>query len=260
MRVVFLGATRFSEAMLRHLMENRFHVEAVFTIPETFHISYSEQPVRNYNYADLRGFAKKHGLRTYEVDSGPGKRIGDYYEVLAGIGADVILVVGWYYMVPKRVRDLAKYGAWGIHASLLPKYGGGAPLVWAMIRGEEEAGVTLFRLGEGVDDGEIIAQEKFPIAFDDTIREVYEKAVERSKGILVHALNNSDTIDYRPQDKKGVEHYPQRRPEDGELDLSKSAMELYNFIRAQSSPYPGAFIRTADGKRLVIERVRIEDD
>ncbi len=260
MRIVFLGATKFSEAMFRHLVENGFHVEAVFTIPERFHISYSEQRVRNYNYADLEDFAKKHGLRSYEVDSVPGKRIGDYYEVLAGIGADVILVLGWYYMVPKRVRDLAKYGAWGIHASLLPKYRGGAPLVWAMIRGEAETGVTLFRLGEGPDDGDIIAQEKFPIAFDDTIREVYQKAVEASKGILVHALNNPGTIEYRPQDKEGGDHYPQRRPEDGELDLSKSAMELYNFIRAQSSPYPGAFIRTADGKRLVIERARIEDD
>jgi len=258
MRIVFMGATKFSEAMLLHLLKNRYEVMAVFTIPEKFHISYSKELVKNYNYANLRPVAKHYHLPIYEVDSIDGKRTTDFYTALKEIRPDLILALGWYYLVPRRIRKLAKYGAWGIHSSLLPKYAGGAPLVWAIIQGEKEAGVTLFRFEDGVDDGDIIAQKSFAIEFEDTIKEVYEKAIATSKEILIKALKKIDQIEFRPQIKKDIERYPQRKPEDGEIDLSKSALEIYNFIRAQSAPYPGAFIRTKDGRKLIIEKARIE--
>jgi methionyl-tRNA formyltransferase len=207
----------------------------------------------------LRPIAEKYNIPFYEVDALPGKRIGDYYDIIKEIEPDLILVMGWYYMVPRRIRELARHGAWGIHASLLPKYAGGAPLVWAMINGEKETGITLFRLGDGVDDGDIIEQKSFVIEFEDTIKEVYEKANEAAKDILVKSLGQIERIMPKPQVESQIEIYPQRRPEDGEIDLKKTALEIYNFVRAQSSPYPGAFIKTVDGKRLVIEKARVGD-
>jgi methionyl-tRNA formyltransferase len=259
MKIVFMGATKFSEAILLDLISKHFKMEAIFTIPQKFHISYSKDRLKNYNYVGLRPIAEKYKIRFYEVDAVPGKGIGDYYPTLQEIEPDLILVMGWYYMVPKRIRELAKYGAWGIHASLLPKYAGGAPLVWAIINGEKETGITLFKLGDGVDDGDIIDQKSFPIELEDTIKEVYEKAIEASKGVLAKALSQIKGIKPRPQSRSHIKIYPQRRPEDGEIDLKKTALEIYNFVRAQSSPYPGAFIKTVDGKRLVIEKARIED-
>jgi methionyl-tRNA formyltransferase len=161
-------------------------------------------------------------------------------------------------MVPKKIRDIATYGTWGIHASMLPNYAGGAPLVWAIINGETETGVTLFKLDDGVDDGDIIEQEIIVIENVDTIKEVYEKVIIVSKTILLKALKNISKIVFKPQDKSKIKVFPQRKPQDGELDLTKPAQEIYNFIRAQSSPYPGAFIKTSDGKKLIIEKARIE--
>ena len=259
MKVVFFGATKFSEEILIHLLNNKIDVCALFTIPQEFGISYRDTKVKNYNYSELEIVATKNKISCYYIDSSEeGKKTNDYIDVIKNINPDVILIMGWYYMVPKKIRDLAKYGAWGIHASMLPDYAGGAPLVWAIINGEKETGITLFKLDDGVDDGDIISQEKIKIEETDSIKEVYEKVTIASKNLLLNALQNISSIVFTPQDKSKIKIYPQRKPDDGELDLTKTAKDLYNFIRAQSLPYPGAFIRTSDGKKLIIEKARIE--
>ncbi|MBD62541.1 MAG: hypothetical protein CMD68_00460 [Gammaproteobacteria bacterium] len=255
----FLGSTNFSKELLLYLIENDLKASIIFSIPEKFNISYSSRKVVNSNYASLKEIATSNRIPHYEIDSLPGKRITDYTEILKDLNLDLILALGWYYMIPKKIRTLAKYGAWGIHASMLPKYAGGAPLNWAIINGEKETGVTLFRMDDGVDDGDIIAQNSFSILYQDTIKDVYLKATNESKKILKKTLKkNIEEIEFKKQDKSKLEVYPQRSPEEGEIDLTKSSKELYNFIRAQSKPYPGAYIRTVDGKKLIIEKARVE--
>lgn len=259
MKVVFMGATRFSEEMLLHLLEHQVKINLILTIPEEFQISYAEGKVRNYNYADLGSIAMHYGIPCHEVDSVPGKKMADYEEVINAMKPDIILALGWYYMVPHKIRELARFGVWGIHASLLPKYAGGAPLVWAIINGEQETGVTLFRLNSGIDDGDIIAQRAFSIAFEDTVREAYANAIEVSKNILLDAVLIPERIEFLPQNKSLIQIYPQRKPEDGLIDLSHTALEIYNFIRAQTRPYPGAY-STVAGMRLTLWKVRYRDD
>ena len=257
MKIIFFGATKFSEDILNDLLKKGFQISCIFTIPKNFNISYSKDKVKNFNFSDLRLLAKRRKIRSYEVNSIRGKRISDYYEVINDIKPDVMIVAGWYYMIPKKIRALAKYGAWGMHASLLPKYAGGAPLVWAMINGEKKTGVSLFRLSDGIDDGDIIFQKAFPIKFEDTIKEVYARATMAAKEILVKALKNIKNLRFKPQDRSKLEIYPQRRPEDGEINLNQSFLEIYNFIRAQSFPYPGAFIKGKDGKKVIIDKVKV---
>lgn len=258
MRVIFFGATKFSEAILASILNNEIEVSALFTIPELFNISYSKEIVRNYNYSDLEKMAVARNIPCYFIDSKPGMKVTDYHDVISEINPDVILVMGWYYMIPKAIRDLAKHGSWGIHASLLPKYAGGAPLVWSMINGENETGVSLFKLDNGVDDGDIIAQKTIVIERTDTIAELYAKVISESETILINSLRNIDSLDIKVQNKAEIEVWPQRKPEDGEIDLSWSVDKIFNFIRAQSTPYPGAFIRATDGKKLIFEKIRIE--
>ena len=258
-KYIFFGTTSFSKELLLFLVENSLFPKAIFSIPQEFSISYSEKKVKNSNYANLKEIADKYRIDFYEIDSTDGMRIKDYEDVIKNYKIDLLLVLGWYYMIPKKIRNLSRNGAWGIHASLLPKYAGGSPLNWAIINGEEESGVTLFRMKNGVDDGDIIAQKSFFIDYKDMIKEVYAKAIKASKEILKDALSDINSAKFTMQDKNKIDIYPQRTPEDGEIDLSLNSIELYNFIRAQSEPYPGAYIKTSDGKKLIMERVRIEN-
>jgi methionyl-tRNA formyltransferase len=254
----FFGSTNYSKDLLLFLIEKKYIPKAIFSSPAEYHISHSVEKVKNYNYANLQEIADQYKLPFYEIDSINGKRTKDYDSKIKKLGLSFMLVLGWHYMLPRSTRELSKLGAWGIHASLLPNYAGGAPLTWAIINGEKQTGVTLFKLDDGVDDGDIISQKSFFIEEKDTIKEVYEKATLLSKEILLEVLANINNIKFKRQDKNKIRIYPQRKPEDGEIDLSKTVDEIYNFVRAQSSPYPGAFIKTADGKKLIIEKIRKE--
>ncbi|MCW5906552.1 MAG: methionyl-tRNA formyltransferase [Chitinophagales bacterium] len=259
-RIVFLGCTKFSEELLATLFDiPQVEVSAIFSIPKTFSISYSKEPVVNTNYADLQTIAEQRGIPFFEVDSVPGKKLTDYTSQLQELAPDVMLVLGWYYMVPKSVRNIAKAGAWGIHASLLPKYAGGAPLVWAIINGETQTGVTLFKLDNGVDDGDIICQQAFPIEKEDTIKEVYAKATEHSKLLLKQALTNINNVTFTPQDKSKIEVYPQRKPEDGEIDWNWDPERIKNFVRAQTKPYPGAYT-IINNKKIILWDIDIANN
>ncbi len=261
MKAVFLGCTKFSEALLQSIISTRScEVVCICTIPEEFKINYSDEPVKNTNYANLEPYAKQLGIPHYSIQSEVGKRIIDYLPEIEKLKPDVILVLGWYYMVPKQARQLVKHGAWGIHASLLPNYAGGAPLVWAIIEGQKTTGVTLFRLDEGVDNGDIILQEEIEINELDYISDVYDKATKTSERILNEALKLGDQVIYKVQDKSKIKIYPQRKPSDGEIDLSWDAKRIYDFVRAQAYPYPGAFIKSKDGKKIFIDKARLDNE
>ena len=258
MRIIFFGCTKYSEELLNGLIEINQNIVGIFSIPEEFKISYSEEKVKNTNYASLITIANKESIPFYEIDSIDGKKTSSYKSTIVELNPDIILVLGWYFMVPKVIRDIPTYGSWGIHASLLPNYAGGAPLVWAIIEGQKETGVTLFRMESGVDDGDIIAQDKFSISENDTIKEVYENATKSSLKILSTVLNPYYQITFTPQDKTKIKIYPQRRPKDGLIDWSLEPKQIKNFIRAQTKPYPGAYT-VIGGKKIIIWDANIEE-
>lgn len=261
MKIVFLGCTSFSETILKELIKHKnMSISAIFSIPVDFSISYSDEKVRNTNFADLTKYANDLNIPIFWVDSDKGQRITDYTDKLKQFNPDVILVMGWYYMVPKKIRELAKYGAWGIHASLLPNYAGGAPLVWAIIEGQNSTGVSLFKLSDGVDDGDIIAQAEFPIEINDTIKEVYNKATLASIKLLNDVFRSDiKQIEFKVQDKTKIKIYPQRSPIDGEIDWNWPAEKIRNFIRAQTKPYPGAWT-IINGKKVILWDASINEN
>lgn len=250
-KVVIFGCTKFSKDIIEFLIkENLVEIVGIVSSPEYFQISYSSTPVRNYNYSDLSKIQTNSSWHYLFANSlkKPNNLLLNH---LKNYSFDVILVVGWYFMVPSYIRQLANLGAWGIHSSLLPIYAGGAPLVWAMINGEKSTGVTLFRLDSGVDDGDIILQEEFKIEANDYISDLIFKSTKATKNLLRQTFNSFDQICFKPQDKSLINPLPQRNPDDGLINLSWDYDRVSRFIRAQSRPYPGAFIIHDDKKKII---------
>ena len=250
---LFLASTSFGKQILMALLHKGYIPEAIFSIPEYFTISYAKEKVHNCDFFDFSFIANQYEIPFYWVES-PLNSLIKYKECIAKYKVDFMLVAGWYYKIPFEIYSLSKMGAFGFHNSLLPKYAGGAPLVWAIINGEREAGVTLFRMNEIMDYGDIISQKCFAIQENDTIAEVLEKAKQMAVGMSIDLFEKE--ITFTPQ-KEMPQYYPQRSCEDGKIDLTWDSLKIYNFIRAQSAPYPGAYIETIDGKRLVIDKARI---
>jgi methionyl-tRNA formyltransferase len=173
--------------------------------------------------------------------------------IIRRMAPDICFVVGWYRILGKQTLESVPNGFLGIHHSLLPRYRGGSPLVWAMINGEKIVGTTLFSLAEGMDDGDIWAQEKIEIGNNDYISDVMAKLEEKAISILNEkyiAILEAKVKPY-PQDHSKATYCSSRLPEDGLIDWKKSAREIYDFIRAQSEPYPGAYTFYEDNKLMV---------
>ncbi len=240
MRIVFMGATELGYDCCETLIKSGHNIVGIFTIPKEFNISYSpDKPVTNVLFKDFTMLGKSNDIPVFEVN----QNIKDHYRNFEALSPDFLLAIGWYYMIPAKMLNILSKGAAGIHASLLPKYRGNAPLVWAMINGENETGVSLFYFSSGVDDGDIIAQYKFPILQEDSISEVLLKAKTASVDILMEYVPKiaNGNAPRTPQNHEEATIYPKRSPEDGLIDWSWDATRIKNFIRAQSKPYPGAF-------------------
>ena len=161
---------------------------------------------------------------------------------------------GWQRLICKEILDIPKLGTIGFHSSLLPKYRGRTPVNWAIIAGEKETGITMFYLTEEADAGDIIAQKTFPIMLNDDCNTVYKKSAKAGAELIVEFL---------PKISKGVAPrlhnpsrsypaYPKRTPADGEIDFNRGAPDVYNFIRALTRPYPGAFTFLPSGQKVII--------
>jgi methionyl-tRNA formyltransferase len=257
MRIVFFGATALGYECCRELLDRGENVVGIFTIPREFRISYSQTPVTNVTFRSFDELAQGRGVPLVEVTG----RMSEprYAEALRAWQPHFGLVVGWYYMIPAALRELFPLGVAGIHASLLPKYRGGAPLVWAIINGEAETGVSLFYFDGGVDTGDLIAQRRIGISADDTIGTVYDRATRASLDLVRECvpLVRAGVAPRVEQDHGAATTFPQRKPEDGLIDWGGlSARQAYDWVRAQTRPYPGAFARLR-GERVTIWRAEL---
>ncbi len=175
-------------------------------------------------------------------------------QVIEDLAPDLCLVVGWYWVIKPDLLVKVPNGWLGIHASLLPRYRGGSPLVWAMINGETETGLSLFYFDEGMDTGDIVTQKTITIHPQDYIADVLGKAermaVEMIREVYPSLLSGTNTR--IKQDHTLATYASLRKPADGRIDWSRPAKEIYNFVRAQSQPYPGAYCNTPSGEILTV--------
>ena len=161
MRIVFIGASSFGQKCLNHLIkQSGLDVVGVVSAKSQFSISYAENFVNNVNHADLSILCKNNNIPVMLIDDN-GMKTEGLFESVRSFRPDAFIVAGWYHMIPRSWRNVAP--AFGLHASLLPDYSGGAPLVWALINGESETGISFFKFDGGVDSGPIVGQKKIMI-------------------------------------------------------------------------------------------------
>jgi methionyl-tRNA formyltransferase len=257
MRVLFVGASSFGfDALLALRNLPGIEIAGVVSSNQKFSISYNKEGVQNVLYKDFGDYCSDTEIPFYRMaenmkEPGLAKFIADTRPELG-------IVIGWYHMIPGAL--LSAFPFTGIHASLLPDYSGGAPLVWAMINGEQKTGVSYFYFDKGVDSGDIIGQEEIQILDSDNIKTLYERVTKvgidlLKKYVPMLAAGDAPRI---VQDHSKRRIYPQRSPSDGEIDWSWDAKRIRNFIRAQTKPYPGAWT-IIDGKKVIIWDADIQE-
>jgi methionyl-tRNA formyltransferase len=167
---------------------------------------------------------------------------------------DLFVVIALGHILPEKLLQIPRFGAVNIHASLLPKYRGPAPIQWAIINGENETGVTTMLMDKGMDTGAILLTARAPIQPNDTTAELQDRLADMGSGLLIETLSQlaAGTLTPRPQNHRQATYAPLLRKADGRIQWDTPAGSIVTFIRGMS-PWPGAF--TFDGeKRLKIFR------
>lgn len=248
MQVVFIGVVNIGWQCLKALLESRAHIVGIFTADKR-HMVETSGMHPDY-FSDFDDIALKWSIPIHKVDT-----VGVPLDIekIRALKPDFIVCIGWPQIVNREILKIPSSGCIGIHPTLLPERRGGAPINWCFIDGLSKSGVTLFYLDEGVDSGDIIAQREFEISFRDNARTVLNKVTEISVELLKAnwaALESGKALRI-PQDHSKATYTRRRRPEDGVIDWRLTSLSIYNWIRALSSPFPGAFT-FFKGKRLII--------
>jgi methionyl-tRNA formyltransferase len=184
----------------------------------------------------------------------PRLRDPGWAERLAAFGADLAVVVAFGQILPKAVLDAPARGSINIHASLLPKYRGAAPIQWAIIRGETQTGITTFHMDPGMDTGDVLLMRSTPIQPEETAGALAERLARLGADVIVETLERLDALTPRPQDHAAATTAPRLTKADGVIDVTKRAAEIVNLVRG-CNPWPGATL-TASGGTLTIWRAR----
>lgn len=176
-----------------------------------------------------------------------------------GAGFDMLLCFSWRYMVPASIYRSARLGSYVIHDSLLPKYRGFSPTLWALINGEKEVGITFFEMGEVVDSGGIVAQFPIPVMPDDDVGTLRDKGTEAVVLLLQEhlpiLLTGKATL--TPQDESLATYTCKWLPSDSKIDWSQPRERIHNLVRASTEPYPGAYTNLGSDK-ITVWRTRLE--
>lgn len=191
----------------------------------------------------LDDFSQKHCTPLYKF-----RNINDPDAVAAVRAAnlDWLFIIGWSQIARNEILQSPRRGVLGIHPTLLPEGRGRASIPWAILKGLEKTGVTLFKLDEGVDTGPILAQIEIPIARTETARTLYDKVTTAHQALISAAWPalSEDAVELVPQDESRATLWPGRSPQDGEIYPSTmSVEEIDRHVRALTKPYPGAFVR-----------------
>jgi len=176
----------------------------------------------------------------------PRLRDPGWSERLRAIGADVGVVVAFGQILPKAVLDAPARGSINVHASLLPRYRGAAPIAWAIMRGERQTGITTFLMDEGMDTGPMLLTASTPIGEAETAGELSERLSKLGADVLVDTLARLDALTPTPQRHEAATLAPRLKKTDGHLDWSRAARELTDWIRG-CNPWPGALTATPGG-------------
>ncbi len=245
MKIVFLGTPDFACKPLEAIINSKHEVLAVVTQPD--------KPKGRKSVptpCDVKAFAISKGLKTLSYNKIRLEGVMD----LKALNPDIMVTCAYGQILTQEILDIAKYGVINIHASLLPKYRGAAPIQWSIINGDKVTGVTIMKTALGVDTGDIIEAKELKIGEAETAGELFERLSILGAQMIVKVLDDIEngTATYTKQDESQATKVGMLRREDGLIDFNIEAQALVNKIRG-FNPFPVAFTRF-EGKTLKIYR------
>ena len=249
LKIVYMGTPEFSATVLNGLLE-QYDIRAIVTQPDRpagRHGNLESSPVKK--------IADEHTILALQ----PEKIKNSYDEVLA-LNPDLIITCAYGQLLPRELLVAPRLGCVNVHASLLPKLRGGAPIHKAIIDGYSKTGITIMYMNTGMDEGDIISQKEIPIEYDDTAETLHDKLAVLGKELLLETLPSilNGTNNRIKQDSYSATYAPIIKREDERIDFSKSKRQIYNKIRGLNS-WPGAYCMI-DGKILKVWESRETDN
>ncbi len=238
MKIIFMGTPEFAVASLEEILNQNYTVVAVVTAPD--------KPAgrgQTIQQSAVKQFALKHNLTILQPDN---LKSEEFIQTLKKLNADLQIVVA-FRMLPEVVWNMPKHGTYNLHASLLPKYRGAAPINWAIINGDKTSGVTTFKLKHEIDTGNILFQSKVDILQNDTAGTLHDKLMHEGKILVIKTIQkiiecekNNSELPFVIQNNLNASHAPKIFKQDCKINFELDAEIVNNFIRGLS-PYPTAF-------------------
>jgi len=234
-RIVFCGTPSFAVPTLKHLLaQPDFEIVGVITQPDRprgrgQEVSFS--PVKETALAANLAVHQPEKIRAPEAEA-----------LLRKLAPDCVVIIAYGQIIPARLLSIPKLGWINLHASLLPKYRGAAPINWAIVNGESRTGLTSMRIDAGMDTGEMLLQHEIEIGAKETAPELAARMAGWGAPLMAETLRSlaAGTITPKPQDNAEATYAPMLKKEDGRIDWKRSAMEIYNRMRG-FAPWPGAY-------------------
>ena len=244
-RIVVFAYSEAGYSCLKLLLDQGRDVAALFT--------HEDDSGETQWFRSCAGLARAHGVPVYTM---PPKD-PEMERIVAEIRPDLILSLYYRQMIPMRVLDHARLGAFNLHGGLLPRYRGRAPLNWAIINGETETGVTLHVMVKAADAGDIVDAEAVPIGPEETAGEVAPRVAEGAVRLIARQIDGllAGAAPRIRQDETQASYFGARKPEDGRIDWTQSARAIFNLVRAVAPPFPGAFTQLR-GRRVMVWKAR----
>jgi methionyl-tRNA formyltransferase len=245
-RIIFFGTPNFAIPTLKYLLQGPDEVIAVVTQPDR-----EKGRGRKVIPSPVKELALQHGLTLLQPEK---VREEAFQEKMKSLQPELFVVVAYGQILPKSLLKIPKHGAVNVHASLLPKYRGAAPIPWAILKGERLTGVTTMMMDEGMDTGDILLQIEIPIGEEETSETLHDRLALLGAQLLLETVRGMKVGNLHPipQDHSKATYAPPLKKEDGRIDWSKEAKEIDRQVRA-FNPWPGGFTEW-NGQLLKIYR------
>lgn len=252
MKIIFMGTPDFAASALEKIVEAGHEITLVVTQPDKPKGRSGELQV-----SDVKACALKHGFPVFQPER---IKLPENVAYLKNYEADIYVVAAFGQILSQEILDIPKFGCVNIHASLLPKYRGAAPIQQAIIDGEKTTGVTIMQMAAGMDTGDILLQREIPIDDNETGGGLFDKLSELGAELIAEALPKIERGELTPvpQDEKFATKCGKLSKNMGKIDFNKSAVTIRNLVRGLN-PWPSAYTRL-DGKMLKIWSADAIDD
>lgn len=249
MKVIFMGTPDFAVGTLEEIIKAGHEVVLAVSQPDK-----AVGRSKALKYTPVKACALTHGIEVYQPEK---VRNPECVEYLRGFSPDIIIVVAFGQIIPRAILDLPTHGCVNVHASLLPKYRGAAPIQWAVINGETVTGVTTQRMDEGIDTGDVIMKEEVALNGEETAGTLFGRLAEAGAKLCVKTLAAiaEGSAVYTPQDASLATHTAKINKELGSIDWTNDVKSIECLIRGLN-PWPSAYTRLSD-KTLKIWKAKV---